>query len=580
MSQIDLIIKELKFDIEIENQGDLDNLASNISSLTENFIIPDLQKAINSFFIENEDIVFDQIIINIGSIALKDKNLISKNISNKLVKKLEELRSLPSSNARSNEILVLYFLRFGFLPWWASSNATFNDFLSKNSYSDHLKPKLCGLLIKNKLNFYRFFNALNAKNRTIFFKEYLDKNFSFFLDSKLFLETLLKITFGSTDFKENTLINYELFVSFLNHKNDAKTAFHLVLKKIIEDFNIEWKSVEEVFLLKANEKKSFLNLMQFDETLFLSHQFPSKIGISSLAQIKEYIEFGTINELKNFSLPYLISEFSVLLARDAKSLIVLFYQLQVFQDPIMVFRISKLINLSNLHSYLTLYFEASHSFLLRHSFSFLKFMELKGNVKNPSFFYFINAIKKLDFFSETKKKVFYKKLMLLISEDYNIDYSLLLVEFYLFSVSQDHQSQFQEVIYFFYSDETRKQHDMTVMHLLQTPLSNDNFAASTSLSDSQRKYYTILLEQIMYLNKAVVFNSWTKSFTEVFIFNLVFEQKSASSSILLAVLKIYAETHRFDIHELVIAVLMKFYPTTFLIERHYTSIFEFSKIIN
>ena len=53
MSQIDLILKELKFEIDIGENTDFDTLVLNISNLTNNFLIPELQEIINSYFDEH-----------------------------------------------------------------------------------------------------------------------------------------------------------------------------------------------------------------------------------------------------------------------------------------------------------------------------------------------------------------------------------------------------------------------------------------------------------------------------------------------------------------------------------------------
>ena len=579
MSQIDLILKELKFEIDIGENIDFDTLVLNFSDLTNNFLIPELQEIINSCFDENEDIVFNRIVINIGEISLKKKNLTSKNIANKLGKEFHNLSQVNNLNFRTNEILIVHFLRFGFLPWWAGNNIKFNEFLSRNSYQENSKRSIYSVVTKNKFYFFRFFNALNSKNKTIFFKEYLQKNYSFFSHSTIFLEVLLETIKGGIESNDKALISYELFNSLIRYKNETEVAFSLVLKKIIEDFNIEWKIVKEVFLLKSKEKKTFLNLLQFDEDLFFSNELPSKSSLSNLALIRQYIEYGVINELKNFGLPNLFTAFSNALKNDKKALNVLFDQLNVYKEPIKIFRISKLLNLNNLHDYFTLTFESSYSFLLRHSFSFLKFMELKGDLKNPSLFYFINAIIKLKTLSRAKKKVFYKKLIDLLSETYSLDNNVLLVEFYFFSASQAYQTPFQDVIELFHFNKTSEDYNNSVLPLINQLKTNNNFSYSTLLSSNQKIYYKLLMEQIIYLNQSVVLNSWTKIYTEAFIFNLLIEQNSFNRTSLLNTLKIYANANSFDIHRLVIAVLMKFYPTAILIEKGSADILEYVLLV-
>ena len=279
MSQNDIIIKELRFDLDIGENINFDKVVLDISSLTNNFLIPELQKRITAFFVRNEDIVFDRIVIHLGQINLKDKNLISKNISNKLIKEFQNSAQLRNPNFSSNELLILYFLRFGFLPWWASNHKKFNEILAKNTYNANLKKRLFNAVTENEFNFHRLFNALDANNKATFFREYLRDNYAYFTHSDLFIETLLKTVLGKVSSKDKTQITYELFIALVNHKNENKVAFSLVLKKVIEDFKIEWKTVKDVFLSKPKGEKEFVNLLEFDEVLFFSNQLPSKFDM-------------------------------------------------------------------------------------------------------------------------------------------------------------------------------------------------------------------------------------------------------------------------------------------------------------
>jgi hypothetical protein len=110
MSQIDLIVKELRFEIDIGENNDFDTLVLNISDLTNNFLIPELQEIINSYFDKNEDIFFNRIVINIGEISQKNKNVTSKNIANKLVK---EFQNLSQRNINSSFFKVWFFTMVG-----------------------------------------------------------------------------------------------------------------------------------------------------------------------------------------------------------------------------------------------------------------------------------------------------------------------------------------------------------------------------------------------------------------------------------------------------------------------------------
>ena len=83
------------------------------------------------------------------------------------------------------------------------------------------------------------------------------------------------------------------------------------------------------------------------------------------------------------------------------------------------------------------------------------------------------------------------------------------------------------------------------------------------------------MDQIHFLNQSVVFNSWTKSDTQIFVFNSLGSLKSVNKKSLLGVLEIYAQTNRFEIYRLVLGVLMKFYSTPPLLEKGDPAILEY-----
>ena len=349
--------------------------------------------------------------VDLGEIVLQNKREITEAIIDKLNKEIESYSALHAVKFRTVEGLILHFVRHGSLPWWANNKTKFNQFLSRNDYEEDSKKSIYDGVTKNKFYFQRFFNALNSKNKARFFKEYLQNNYLFFSNGILFFEKLLATILGNIRSKDSARIHYELFTSLVSYHNKLDVGFSLVLKKVIEDFTIEWNTVQEVLALKSRGLKSFSEHLEFDENRFLSNQLSFKSSLSSLAQIRMFIEHGIINEFKNFGLPYLISEFTHLLNVDKKSLHVLFLQLNIDDEPMKLYRVSKLVNLGNLHEYLKIYFEASRSVFLRHTYSFVKFMELKGEINSPSVFSFLHVIMKLKTLSPSTKKDFYKRLI-------------------------------------------------------------------------------------------------------------------------------------------------------------------------
>ena len=579
MSQNDFTIKELSFDLDIEENNDFDEVALNLTKLTNDFFVPRLDELSRSFIEGREDVVISKVVIDLGEIVLKDKRKISEAIIDRLMKEIQSLSVLNTDQFRSIEGLIRHFLRFGSLPWWANNNKKMNEFLSRSSYEEDAKKSIYAIVTKNKFHFQRFFNALNSKNRSTFFKEYLKHNYLFFSNGIMFLQKLLEGIVGKLASRDSAQIHYELFTSLVSHPNKLDQGFSLILKKVIQDFNIEWSAVQEVLALKPLGLKSFSEHLNFDENRFFSSQLSFRTNLSSLAQIRMFIEYGVINEFKNFGIPYLISEFTDLLKIDKKALRVLFLQLNVYDDPVKLFRVSKLLNINNLIDYLKIVFEASHSIFLRHSYSFVKFMELKGEINNPSLFSFLNAIMKLKSSSSSTKKDFYKSLINLISKGYHLSETILFVEFYFFSVSQEYQTDFQEVIELFYANEIKGDARNLAATFIRRLEKKENFSYATLLSSSQRMYYDLLLDQINFLNQSFKTSSWTKSYIERFIFEALTRHESSSQNPLVYVISSYAKATNLDVHKLMISLLMEFYTTDVSIENQNMIVLEYVLLV-
>jgi hypothetical protein len=579
MSQNDFTIKELKFDIDIEENNDFDKVALELTKLTNDFLVPRLDDISHSFVDGKEDVVIHKIVVDLGEIVLQNKLKITEAIIDKLKKGIESYSELHAIKFRTVEGLILHFLRHGSLPWWANNKIKFNQFLSSNYYEEDSKKSIYDSVTKNKFYFQRFFNTLNSKNKANFFKEYLQKNYLFFSNGILFLEKLLEAIVGKIKSKDSARIHYELFTSLISYRNKLDVGFSLVLKKVIEDFTIEWNTVQEVLTLKPRGLKSFSEHLKFDENKFFSNQLSFKSSLSSLAQIRMFIEHGIINEVKNFGLPYLISEFTHLLNVDKKSLHVLFLQLNVDHEPIKLYRVSKLVSLGNLHEYLKIIFEVSHSVFLRHSYSFLKFMELKGELHGPSVFSFLHVIMNLKTSSSSTKKDFYKRLIYLMSKSYNLSDTFLFVEFYFFSVSQEYQTDFQEVIELIYANEI-KGGARNLENLFIKRFEKDaNFSYANLLSSSQRDHYNVLIDQIGFLNQSVGTGSWTKSYTKKFVFEALIRLELRNQNPLVYVIKSYAKATNLNVHKLIISLLMKFYSTDVFIENQNIIVLEYVLLV-
>ena len=175
MSRNNFLVKKLKFEIDIQNDRDFKDLASNISQLSNDFLNLNFQTLADSILSDNEQIYIDRIVLDIGEISFDNKAAISQQIIDLLKKKIQKAQGTVSNKSRSNEILIAHFLSKGFLPWWASTNDRFNAFLASNAYSLDLESDVFELITKNRSTFKRFMNALNTKNKAVFIKAYLKK---------------------------------------------------------------------------------------------------------------------------------------------------------------------------------------------------------------------------------------------------------------------------------------------------------------------------------------------------------------------------------------------------------------------
>ena len=101
MSQNDLTIKELKFDIDIEENNDFDKVALDLTKLTHDFIVPRLDEISHSFVDGKEEVVIHKIVVDLGEIVLQNKRDITEAIIDKLKKKIESFNALNAVKFRS-----------------------------------------------------------------------------------------------------------------------------------------------------------------------------------------------------------------------------------------------------------------------------------------------------------------------------------------------------------------------------------------------------------------------------------------------------------------------------------------------
>ena len=555
MTSNNVTIKELKFEVEIDKSTDFENVSAGISELSNKNLTKSLQKLFDNNFNPNENISIDSLIINIGEFDLNNKISLSKTICNLL---LNKIKNLNKNNSKSNEYLITYFIKYGFLPWWVSSAKKMNDYLSVNAFNNDLKDELYQIIIKDNVSFYRLLNILNTKNKNKVLKKYLGNQFSYFQNSTLFFKNLLDFEPKASFSKITSDLHYKLFKALLKNNKENNIVFFTILKQSIHDLNIEWNKVSKSLLLKNNDNRSFSEVLNFNEDLFLSNKNPFSSDISDIGLLKNYILYGPkINSsiLNTNSLTIILSR---LLNHNRESLKIILSQLNVYLSPLKLFRISRLLNIHNLFNFISLLFDPSKSEFLANSFHFLKSLEQKGKIKAGTYFDFISIILQLKNSEKTTNYLFYKSLVKTVSQTYNFSDNEILIEFYFFSNSYKNIGEFKELIELCYRKIILKNTAEPNFFINEIEKSNKPVGFLTKYQITQ---FNLIKKHILYLNQNVANNSWSDYETDIFIFKKLSKKNIGSKNILVSILEAYSKENNLDTHYSIISILIKFYKT-------------------
>ena len=555
MTSNNVTIKELKFEVEIDKSTDFENVSAGISELSNKNLTKSFQKLFDNNFNPNENISIDSLIINIGEFDLNNKTSLSKTICNLL---LNKIKNLNKNNSKSNEYLITYFIKYGFLPWWVSSAKKMNDYLSVNSFNNDLKDELYQIIIKDNVSFYRLLNILNTKNKNKVLKKYLGNQFSYFQNSTLFFKNLLDFEHKASFSKITSDLHYKLFKALLKNNKENNIVFFTILKQSIHDLNIEWNKVSKSLLLKNNDNRSYSEVLNFNEDLFLSNKNPFSSDISDIGLLKNYILYGPkINSstLNTSSLTIILSR---LLNHNRESLKIILSQLNVYLSPLKLFRISRLLNIHNLFNFISLLFDPSKSEFLANSFHFLKSLEQKGKIKAGTYFDFISIILQLKNSEKTTNYLFYKSLVKTVSQTYNFSDNEILIEFYFFSNSYKNIGEFKELIELCYRKIILKNTAEPNFFINEIEKSNKPVGFLTKYQITQ---FNLIKKHILYLNQNVANNSWSDYETDIFIFKKLSKKNIGSKNILVSILEAYSKENNLDTHHSIISILIKFYKT-------------------
>ena len=575
----DLLIKELKLDIDIDQANDFENVALNSSNIVNNLFIDVLQKVVDILFNTNEKIFINTIEIDLGEIDFKNTESISEKFYTILLAELKKIKRSTFYNPRSNELLIAYFLKFGFLPWWASSNEKFNNFISANSYNKKISDELLDLITKNKSNYHRLLNILSLKNQSVFFKNYLQKNYSHYKNSKLFFDVLLQNSNEDIAIEHKINIDFRLFSAFYKNQNNTSIAFSAILNEVMKDLNINWNSVASTLNHKSKNNKRFSELIPFNEDIYLSREPFANHQLSELKQLKIYLNEGLKNRVNDVSISSLIILFNRLLIKEKKSLAILFSQINIHDNSLKLFRLSKLINFNNIGNFIALSFDSHKTRLIKYSFDFLKSIENRKMSNSTSFFTFISLIIEINHLHELSTNKFLKALLTVISKKYKLKYSFILYELYRFSSSRVQDTEYQELIENLYKNELLK-NNIEINQFLNRLKSTDKLSTISLLSSHQNIQFNLLKKHLLYLNKSIVHNSWSSYDTENFILEHLSKQITGAKNTVINILKVYGREFNFDIHKLIISILLKFYPKGKFPDKEIIEILEYIIFIN
>lgn len=553
MTPNNILIKELNFQIELDQITDFEDIANHVSELSNNNLKASLQKALDNNFKIHENIFIDTLTINVGEVDFNNYSSISKKIINSLIDKIV---SLEKVNFKSNEYLLNYFIKYGFLPWWANSAKKMNDYLRIHDFNRNLKDELYQKIIRDNLSFYRLFNILNYNNKNKVLKKYLGNKFLYFQNCTLYFQNLFENSYNITSSNFFLKIQYELFKALVNNVEDNNIAFFMVLKKTIHDSKIEWEKVSKSLILKNNDNKSFSEVLNFKEELFFYNNSNISSGLSDIGHIKNYILYGTFSNTYVLNIYSLTIKFSRLLKHDRESFKIILSQLKVFSSPIKFYRISRLLDNYNIFDFISLLFDTIKSELLESTFHFIKSLEEKGKIISGTYFDFLNILLQLKNSKIIDNNSFYEFLVKVISEKYNLDSDEVLVEFYFYTSSQKNNIEYKEVIELSYNKVISKNTSELDFFLNEIEKSNESF--QIFLSNYQLSQFNLIKKHIDYLNENIAFNSWSNKQTEIFIFKQLLKNNIGSKDTIVSILKTYSKENNLDIYNIIIAILSKF----------------------
>ena len=537
MSENNIILKKLVFDIEVDNNVDYENFSDSISQYN-NKIIPNLLDEVFSKCLgPHDNMVIDSLTLDVGNFNSNDLNGFLQKFKNKLSDSINK-RNKDLDRSRSNEDLIYFYLKNSRFPWWSSSRIKTNEFLSKNQYGS--VDELTKLVVSNKIYFRRLLSILNKENTSQILQKMLKEHFAFYNKSVLFFESISKGNEKSLNY-DPIKIKSELFISLIKNETLKKETFNKVFKSF-----------------KANQVKD----SDFQSKLFSLGDKPFERVYSSdknflISLFKNYINFGINNSIGVNEIKKLSNEFGKLLLNNKKELKILFDSTTILTDPVKTFRFSKILNNENLEGLLIFLLGPEKGAFLSETYQLFENSKT-GSRKILNIYEYLNIVFKDTLTNEASDASFIKKTLKNLGEKINKDETELLIDLHLNKRSSNennsHQLEIEKLVFDLYIKKSKSpQEFLSIVSRI------DGFDFAGLLSSYEKEIYELLLSQLRVINKVLKPDTPAFKDVEEFVFNQIVKSKASPDDLSLDLLYRFSENKKQDLNTIILLILKEKY---------------------
>ena len=537
MSENNIILKKLVFDIEVDHNADYENFSNSISQY-KNKIIPNLLEEVFSKCLgPHDNMVIDSLTLDVGNFNSNDLDGFLQKFKKKLLDSINS-RNKYLDRSRSNEDLIYYYLKNSRFPWWSSSRIKANEFLSNNQYRS--VDELTKLVVSNKIYFRRLLSVLNKENTSQILKKMLKEHFAFYNKSVLFFESISK---GNEKFLnyDPIQIKSELFISLIQNKTLKKETFNKVFKSFKANQVMDSDFQSKLFSLG---NKPFERVYGSDKNFLIS-------------LFKNYINFGINNSIGVNEIKKLSAEFGKLLLNNKRELKIIFDSTSILTDPVKTFRFSKILNNENLEGLLIFLLGAEKGAFLSETYQLFENSKT-GSRKTLNIYKYLNIIFKDPLTSVAFDASFIKKTLKNLGEIINKDETELLIDLHLNKRSSNennsHQLEIEKLVFDLYIKKSKyPQEFLSIVSRI------DGFDFSGLLSAYEKEIYELLLSQLGAINKVLKPDISAFKDVEEFVFHQIIKSKAAPEDLSLDLLYRFSENTKQDLNTIILLLLKEKY---------------------